>query len=84
MPKLRFLAVLFFLILIALLPGVSSQSTHAQVTDIRSQDWTQMTAVDFAMGEAAGVVVTSVASGELRLAPGGPHGQRGLVALVSL
>jgi hypothetical protein len=70
MPKLRFLAVLFFLILIALLPGVLSQSTHAQVTDIRSQDWTQTTAVDFAMGEAAGVVVTSVASGELRLAPG--------------
>jgi hypothetical protein len=55
--------------LIALLPSAWSQGTYAQAPDVRTQDWTQTTTVDFAGGEMSGLVISDLAGGELRLAP---------------
>ena len=64
------LVCFFFLSLIALLPGTLPQVTNVQAAAVRSHDWTQTTAADFGTGEATGVIVTDLAGGELRLAPG--------------
>lgn len=66
--------LIFFLSLIALLPGALPRATHAQATDVRSYDRTQTTTADFETGEAFSVVVADLTGGELCLAPGATTG----------
>ena len=63
-------SILFFLVLLALLPSAIPPPAHAQTGSVRSQDYTQTTVADFAAGQKYGVIVTDLAGGELRLASG--------------
>jgi len=72
--KSALLVFFLFLGLIAALPGTRPQGARGQATEILSQDWTQTTAADFETGEMAGLAITNLAGGELRLAPGATTG----------
>ena len=73
-PKLH-LAILFFaIVLVVLFRVATAQATHAQLSGVRIQEWTQTTTVDFERGEATGLVVANLTDGELCLATGATTG----------
>jgi hypothetical protein len=65
----RFFGIAILFALLLLLPAAPSD-LHAQAGGVRTHDWSQTTAAEFAAGETSGIAVAELAGGELRLAPG--------------
>lgn len=64
----------FLVALSLLLPATLLQAAPLQPPGVRSQDWAQTTAAEWATGRATGIAVTDSSGGELRLAPGAMGG----------
>ena len=73
--RLNTVAMIGIALLALLIPGADvTTGVFAQGSMFRSGEWTQSKAVHFAAGRRENVIVTTVAGGEIRLAPGAVAG----------